>query len=232
MQNEIMANEITSVGINTELLFQTAIEKGSSIEALERLMAMRRELKEEYAKESFFRSLSKFQSECPAIVKGKKVMDKSGNKVRFSYAPLDAIVKMVKTPLKDNGFSYTIETNQEKDSVTAICSLHHIDGYTQTASFNVPIDPGGYMNEPQKVATALTYSKRYAFCNATGIMTSDYDNDGGEVEGATKDQIVQLEQLSQDLDKSYADYVDKAIKEGLTKRKAEILLTRVKAKIK
>jgi len=34
------------------------------------------------------------------------------------------------------------------------------------------------MNDAQKIASALTYSKRYAFCNATGIMTGDEDQDG------------------------------------------------------
>src|SRR3990167_3791525 len=33
------------------------------------------------------------------------------------------------------------------------------------------------MNAAQKVASALTYAKRYAFCNAFGILTGDADDD-------------------------------------------------------
>ena len=230
-----MTNEIATVGINTELLFQKAIESGAGVDALERLMAMRRELKEEFSKESFFRSLSKFQFECPEIIKDKKVMDKTGNKVRFSYAPLDSIIKVVKEPLKNNGFSYTIETQQDKDSVTAICSLHHVDGYTKTANFKVPIDPGGYMNEPQKVATALTYSKRYAFCNATGIMTADQDNDAnGLTKKATPEQEKHLRELAKhkNMPEVNKDNILRAVDNGLTVGLAQKWIERAEAKIK
>jgi hypothetical protein len=32
------------------------------------------------------------------------------------------------------------------------------------------------MNEPQRFASALTFAKRYAFCNAFGILTGDEDD--------------------------------------------------------
>jgi len=35
--------------------------------------------------------------------------------------------------------------------------------------------------QPQLVAGASTFSKRYAFCNALGILTSDEDNDGADI---------------------------------------------------
>ena len=41
----------------------------------------------------------------------------------------------------------------------------------------MPIDKDGFMNTPQKFASALTYAKRYAFCNAFGILTADEDDD-------------------------------------------------------
>ena len=33
------------------------------------------------------------------------------------------------------------------------------------------------MNAPQQTAATMTYAKRYAFCNAFGIMTGDEDTD-------------------------------------------------------
>jgi len=226
-----MQNEIITVGVNTELLFQEAIKQGAGVDALERLMAMRRELKEEYAKESFFRSLSKFQSECPEVGKAKNVMNKQNTAVRYSYAPLDLIVKTAKPFMKDNGFSHTFETSQEKDSVTAICSLHHIEGYTQITSFTIPIDPDAYMNESQKVASALTYAKRYAFCNATGILTGDPDTDTEDLnKDMTPEQVVELEQLAQDMTQERSDYINNAIQKGMTQKTAQYLIERAKAK--
>jgi hypothetical protein len=34
------------------------------------------------------------------------------------------------------------------------------------------------MNEQQKYASALTFAKRYSFCNSLGILTGDEDTDG------------------------------------------------------
>ena len=36
------------------------------------------------------------------------------------------------------------------------------------------------MSAQQKVGAALTFAKRYAFCNAFGIMTGDEDNDANQ----------------------------------------------------
>ena len=66
-----------------------------------------------------------------------------------------------------------------------ICEAHHVLGHTEETQLIVPIDFSSYMNEIQKVASAVTYGKRYAFCDAFGIMTGDEDDDSiiaGEVE--------------------------------------------------
>lgn len=190
-EQAIAVKEQGAVQVNAEALIAQAIDKGLPIDTMERLLAMRRELKAETARESFFAALSEFQSEIPEIPKKKKVHDRNG-KLRYSYAPLDVIIQHVKDHLRTHGFSYTIKTEQEEGSITAFCHLHHVDGHTETTSLTVPIDKDGYMNAPQKVASALTYAKRYAFCDATGIMTSDEDDDAqGAAEPEQKQQTKQ-----------------------------------------
>lgn len=169
--------ELVPTTVNAEALISQAIEKELPIDTMERLLVMRRELKEEAAREEFFNALSNFQAACPEIPKTKIVMNKDGKTVRYKYAPLDTIIAAVKTPLKENGFSYTVKTEQDNGNVTAICRLHHIAGHTEETQLTVPIDKGSYMSAPQQIAAALTYAKRYAFCDATGIMTADEDND-------------------------------------------------------
>lgn len=159
-----------------EFLILRAIEEKVPVEAMEKLLMMRRELREEKAKEAFFNALAQFQKECPVIEKGKQVFDKNG-KPRYKYAPLDSIIAQVKDILESHGFSYTITTDQDKDSVTAICHAHHIAGYSKDSSFQIPIDKEAYMSAPQKIASALTYAKRYCFCDSFGIMTGDADDD-------------------------------------------------------
>jgi len=162
--------------VDAGALIARAIDKNLPIESMEKLLAMRRELKAEWAKEQYFAALSRFQKACPIIGKSKDVNDKYG-KHRYSYAPLELIVEEVRDALEANGFSYTTATEQTPDSVTAICNAHHIAGHSESTRLTVPIDHDAYMSAPQKVASALTYATRYAFRNAFGIMTGDEDDD-------------------------------------------------------
>jgi hypothetical protein len=178
-------NEVKSIvkvpSENVQGLIQRAIDKGVPVETMERLLAMRNQLKAEFAKESFNRAMASFQSQCPVIQKTKIVKNKDGT-IRYQYAPLDAIVAQTKELIKDNGLSYTIDTENKEGFVKAICRITHEAGHSETSGFEVPIDRDAYMNEQQKYASALTFAKRYAFCNGFGILTGDEDNDSNSLE--------------------------------------------------
>jgi ribosomal protein L37AE/L43A len=180
--------EITkSVNVDPEKLLSLAVDKGQSVETIEKLLTMRRELKAEWSKEQYYKALSQFQKECPVINKDSKVdfKNKKGGRTKYNYASLDTIVTQVRDVLETYGFSYTIKTKQSNGQVTAICESHHVDGHLESTEFSIPIDPEAFMNAAQKVASALTYAKRYSFCNAFGIMTGDDDDDAqsaGEAE--------------------------------------------------
>lgn len=161
-----------------EALIKFALEKGTPVDVMERLLAMRRELKTEQAKEAFDSAMAAFQAECPVIEKRKDVMNKDNRTVRYRFAPLDDIVTQVKPLLQKHGFSYSITAETSEKRVKVICKITHSAGHSDASTFEVPIDPQAFMNEQQKFASALTYSKRYAFCNALGILTGDEDVDG------------------------------------------------------
>ena len=171
-----MSDEKSLVTINPEALIAQGIDKGLPVETMERLLAMRRELKEEYARESYYSALMAFQKACPIIAKTKKVMDGSG-RLLYKYAPIEEVIKQIGDLFEKHGFSYSIQSEQEAQMVTAICHIHHIDGHSESSKFAIPVDPKGYMNAAQKVASALTYGKRYAFLNGFGILTGDEDDD-------------------------------------------------------
>jgi hypothetical protein len=153
-----------------------AIEKNVPAETIERLLAVWQQVKAENARDAFTEAMSAFQGECPVIEKKKVVRNKDGT-IRYTYAPLEKIVVAVKDILRKNGLSYTLDTTHKEGHVKAICKVTHILGHAETSSFEVPIDTEGFMNQPQKYASALTFAKRYAFCNALGILTGDEDDD-------------------------------------------------------
>lgn len=179
-EGEVIKNEksLTITQDSAEALISRAIDKNVSVETMEKLLAMRRELKKEFAKEMFDESMAKFQGECPVIGKDKAVLNKDKTTTRYKYAPLDIIVKQAQEYLKNNGFSFSINTEVENSWVTAICKVTHKLGHSEISQFKIPIDPEAFMNQQQKFASALTFAKRYAFCNAFGILTGDEDDDG------------------------------------------------------
>jgi hypothetical protein len=167
-------------GVDINTLMVHAVQTGN-IDTMERVMAIRRELKAEAAKEAFFAALSAFQAECPIIKKTKAVKD--GNTLLYHYAPLDKIVEMVGPLLTQHGLSYKIVTEIVRmdggdDLFSATCEVYHETGHSESSEFRVPIGPGTrIMSKPQIVAAAGTFAKRYSFCNALGILTGDEDTD-------------------------------------------------------
>lgn len=172
--------EVQAGGMNLEMLIAKAIDKGASVETMEKFLAMRRELKAEWAKEQFDNDMSSFQGECPVIEKRKEGGKTNSGQVAYKYAPLDSIVSQVKEIIKKYGFSYAIkiEINSEKKLVKAICIVKHRAGHSESSELEVPLGTKTQvMSDSQVVAAASTFAKRYAFCNAFGIMTGDDDNE-------------------------------------------------------
>lgn len=178
------ADALMPKGGDVDVLMVEAIRTGN-VEVMERVMAIRRELKAEHAKEAFFDAFASFQAECPVIKKTKWVKSNSGTPL-YAYAPLDSIVKQVGDLISKHGFSYTIKAKMEPPSdydpfgrVLAACRVQHIAGHTEESYFSVGIKEGTqFTNSAQQAGTSLTYAKRYAFCAAFGIVTEDDDTDG------------------------------------------------------
>jgi ribosomal protein L29 len=164
---------------SVERMIIEAIKSGLPVETMERILAMRDKLKAEYAKEQFIKAMSNFQANCPVIKKTKKVFDKTG-KLRYSFAPIDSIVSQTAELIHKNGLSYFLRTERKEGSIIVSCVVSHIDGHRETSSFEVPIGSEDYMSEVQKFGARATFAKRYAFCDAFGIMTGDQDVDAIE----------------------------------------------------
>ena len=178
MSNEVAKTQDSNIArIGVEEMIMKGMDKGLSVDVLERLLDMRDRINAEAAKQAYYAALGQFQASCPPISKTRKVKDKNGA-VRYSYATLDDIVKQVSDKLQENGLSYTIKTIQKDGFIEATCEVHHNSGHTESSTFPVPIAIDGFMNDAQKAGSAMMYAKRYAFCNAFGIMTSDQDDDG------------------------------------------------------
>lgn len=171
----IAENEQT---VNANALISQAIVNNVPVETLERLLAMKEKIDAENARRAFNRAMAKFQSECPTITKTKEVKTKTGI-VAYRYAPIESIVEQVKPYLESNGFSYSTNMEVLPAGVKVSCKVVHVEGHSETSEMEVPLgSKTEIMSASQVTAAASTFAKRYAFCNAFGILTGDEDNDG------------------------------------------------------
>ena len=160
-----------------EVLIAQAIERHVPVETMEKLLAMRRELKQERAKEEYDQAMAEFQADCPTIVKTKEVKTKAGI-VAYRYAPIESIVEQVRDILKKHGFSYSTNMELLESGVKVSVKVTHSAGHSEETCMSVPLgNKTDIMSQSQVVAAAQTFAKRYAFCNAFGILTGDEDND-------------------------------------------------------
>jgi len=144
---------------------------------MKELFALRKEVKAEFAKEQYDEAMSGFQSKCPVVVKNKEARNDSG-KLLYKFASIDEIIRQVKPFLKDFGFSYSTRIEKTDVGVKAICIVNHKLGHKEDYDMEVPLgNKTGIMSNSQQFAAASTFAKRYAFCNAFGIMTGDEDKE-------------------------------------------------------
>src|SRR5687768_1312205 len=169
---------IMAVRHDAEALIAKAIDKHVPVETMERLLMMRRELKAEWAKEEFDKAMSAFQAECPIIKKTKGVKTGTGD-IAYKYAPLDSIVEQVKDILSTHGFSYSVNQPVAKPGYIKVAlTVKHKSGHSEVTCVELPLgNKTRIMSQTQVEAATLTFAKRYAFCNAFGILTGDEDTD-------------------------------------------------------
>ncbi len=162
---------------NPQSLMALALTQGASPEVIGKFMDLQDRWEAKQSKKAFDAAMADFQMECPVIKKGKMVKDNSG-KILYSYAPIDSIVVQVKDIIQKHGFSYQVKTGERASMLFATCIVKHKAGHAEETTFEVPLGTGtAIMSGPQKHAASLTFAKRYAFCNAFGIMTGNEDTD-------------------------------------------------------
>lgn len=165
-----------------DTFIQQAIAKKIDVETLRGLIELRKKLNDEIAKEAFNTAMAAFQAECPIVEKRKMAKDDNNNRDLYKYAPLDDIVSQTKDIIGKHGFSYTFRQENDGTTIKVSCIVSHKAGHTEVSIMETGLaTKTRMMSSPQQVAATLTFNKRYAFCNAFGIMTGDEDVDASKV---------------------------------------------------
>ncbi|MGB1014982.1 MAG: ERF family protein [Nannocystaceae bacterium] len=188
---------------------QAAIEN-NMVDAIEKLVALQERAEDRAAERQFNAALHRFQMECPPIRKTKTVGDASrgGNKLHYSYAPLDEISLTIREPLHNNGFTYTWDSEETDGRVIARCTLRHNAGHSSTATFSSPVGGTRAMSGSQQSSAALTVAKRQSLVQVLGLTQVDKDTDNSMIgvgeridDGQLSDLQLALENVGADVEK-------------------------------
>ncbi len=181
----------------TELL-RIAVEKGVSVEHLEKLVALHERMEERQAAKEFSAAMAAFQAECPAIKKSStaQIVTGGGAKFGYTYAELDEIARTINPIMAKHGLSYSWDSTVDGGKLTCVCTVRHAAGHSQNSTFTLPIDTKAGMSEQQKVAAALTFAQRKSLASVMGLTTTDEDTDGGAEVDPTKISADQMTVIS------------------------------------
>lgn len=196
-------------------LLHFAIERGTPVEQLEKLVDLADRMDRRQASRDFSAAMAAFQAECPAIKKGRtaSIATKGGGKYQYIYADLDEIVHVVRPILTKHGLSFRFNTKHDGKLLSVECIVSHVNGHSEMATFTLPIDNPSAMSDQQKVGAAAMYAKRQSLSAALGITTTDQDVDGAAIEGAdptkiTEDQVTALRDLIDETGASLDRFLD------------------------
>ena len=145
------------------------------------------------AEKLFDEALAEFQGTAKPIRRIKKAD-------RFTYAPIEEIIRTIQGDLSANGLSVRFDTKFDSTGyITAFCTVSHVGGHKERSEFTCPVDKENKqrINVAQQQASANSYARRYALSNALNLVYSDEDDDGGAAGTTflTTDQAIEIQDL-------------------------------------
>lgn len=162
-------------------LLQSAIDKGTPVDVLERLVGLQERVMDRQAAIDFHSDLAAFQHEVGPIPRNREVTVTPREKPQYNFwfAELNWIAEYIAESMFRHGFSYTWDSETvEGGNRKVACIVRHRGGHSERASFDAPIDNRAQMSDPQKASSAISYARRNALTLALGL-TFVGEDDGG-----------------------------------------------------
>lgn len=160
-----------------DTLIRLAVERGVNPDELEKLIELRNREIARQAKERYEVEFARLQSAFGEVKRTKQAKD--GDRVLYSYAPLEDIIAVVGPTIAEHGFSYRFEEERlEGVEERRIWCVVRGYGHEERTYVDIPIPPATkFTNSVQTRGVASSYGKRYAFLAAFGITINDEDDD-------------------------------------------------------
>lgn len=170
--------------ITPTTLLQTAVERGASMEMLERLIALQERVEANDARKAYVTAMTAFKARPPTIVKNKHVsFDTQKGKTEYNHPTLDHVSSVIGEEMGKHGLSHRWEVQQaDGGAIRVTCHITHVLGHVESVSLSGPPDQSGGKNNIQAVGSTVTYLQRYTLLAAAGMAAGEEDDDGAGAE--------------------------------------------------
>ena len=163
-------------------MLQTAIQQGMKVEELRVLADLYKEMEDRQAAKEFTAAVVAFHNACPPIPHDAELphLTREGGKKKATYATLPQVCRTVNPILHPLELAYSWDSAvSADDKVKVTCTLRHVAGHSQTASFEGPVDRrNSALSASQQNAVVLGFGERKSLIQVLGIFTADEDMDG------------------------------------------------------
>lgn len=189
--------EPTTHAITPMQMLSVAVERGTDIAQLEKLMDLQSRWEQSEARKAFNAAFSAFKAEAVTIVKSTVIKD--GPLKGKKHANLHDVIVATTPKLSAHGLAISWKlTRDEKDWMEVTCTLRHVAGHSESVSMGAAPDTGPGRNAIQARGSAKSYLERYTATAILGLAAADEDDDGAAsapVETITAKQVAELEAL-------------------------------------
>ena len=185
----------TSTALTPLDMLKIAVEKGTDLAQLEKLLDMKDRWEANEARKAFVVALNAFKANPPDIFRDKQVSYlTTKGKTEYRHASLDLVSLAIGKALSEHGISHRWETHQEGAAIRVTCILTHELGHSERVTLQASADDSGGKNAIQAIGSTVTYLERYTLLAATGLATQDQDDDGKD---ASNGKTISLEQKNE-----------------------------------
>lgn len=166
---------VASNAITPSDMIARALERGASIETLEKLITLQERWEANEARKAYNDAMAKAKAAIPPILKRGDI-EHNGRHIA-KYAKLSDALKAVEPVLSSNGLSISYRTSHHGGEIVVACVVTHAMGHREETSLPGKPDTTGAKNAIQAVGSAVTYLQRYTLFAALGLAASE-DDDG------------------------------------------------------
>jgi hypothetical protein len=200
--------EQTAVTLTPMDMVARAVAQGSSIEVVEKLMALHERWEANQARKAFDEAMSAAKAEIPVIFKSREVdFTSAKGRTHYRYEDLAEVAKTVNPILGRHGLSYRFRTTSPaNEPVTVTCIVSHRLGYSEENTLSAGRDESGNKNSIQAIGSTLTYLQRMTLKAALGLAASA-DDDGKASDAPMTISDEQLSKLRDLVDEVGGDVV-------------------------